>query len=316
MKKIVNYTALFLFISTLFFACDDFVEKDIENETISLLAPGNNLTTVQLTHTFWWDWLEGAEVYNMQIVEGTFSSVTSFILDTTVSKNKFDVTLYPGSFQWRVRGENNGGVTDYSTYNLTIDSTLDISSLQVVLSSPIDNYITNNDSITFVWNSLLNADDYLVEVHQNTWTGSVVFGPQIEASTSLTTTLPEGDLVWGIQARNATSGTSTAFSTRTITIDTTAPDLVTLVLPIDNATLNDTINTYSWTQGSNTGTALVDDIYFYSDAAATTLVKTAQATGTSYQDSLGIGTYYWAVQTTDAAGNIGAFSNLRKVILQ
>ncbi len=316
MKKIVRYTVLLTLTSTIFYACDDFVEKDIENEAINLMAPANGLTTVQLTHTFWWDWMEGAELYNMQLVEGTFSSVTNFVLDTTVSKNKFDITLYPGSFQWRVRGENNAGETAYSTFSLVIDSTLDISSLQVVLSSPSDNFITNNDNIALIWNSLLNADDYLVEVHQNTWTGSAVYGPQIETSTTLTTTLPEGTLVWGVQARNATSGTSTAFSTRTLTIDTTSPNAVSLVLPVDNATLSNVFNNYSWTQGANTGTVLTDDIYFYSDPAATILVKTAQAVGTSYIDSLGIGTYYWAVQSTDAAGNVGPFSNLRKVIIQ
>lgn len=316
MKKIVRNIFLFLLTSITIIACDDFVEKDIENETVNLLAPGNNLTTVQLTHTFWWDWLEGVEVYNMQVVEGTFGSVTSFVLDTTVSKNKFDLTLYPGSFQWRVRGENNGGKTDYTTFSLVIDSTLNISSLQVVLSSPTDNFITNNDNITFVWNSLLNADDYLVEVHQNTWTGSAVFGPQIATSTTLSTTLPEGVLVWGIQARNSTSNSSTAFSTRTITIDTTSPNQVSLVLPLDNAVLSDVFNTYSWTQGANTGTVLTDDIYFYSDAGATTLLKTAQAVGTSYQDSLGVGTYYWRVQSTDAASNIGPFSSIRKVVIQ
>jgi hypothetical protein len=316
MKKIAKYTTLLFIIVTALYACDDFIEPDIKNEIIVLLAPANNLTTVQLTHTFWWDKLDGAESYNMQVVEGTFSSVTKFVLDTTVSKNKFNVTLYPGSFQWRVLGLNNGSETNYSTFSFTIDSTLDISSLQVILSSPSDNYITNNDNITMTWSSLLNADDYLVEVHQNTWSGSAVYGPQIATSTSLTTTLPEGVLVWGVQARNNTSGTSTTFSTRTLTVDTTSPNVVTLVSPADNATLSDVYNTYSWTQGANTGTALTDDIYFYSDATGTTLVKTAQATGTTYQDSLGVGTYYWAVQSTDAAGNIGVFSNLRKVIIQ
>ena len=98
MKKIVNYTALILIISTVFYACDDIIEDDIKNESISLLAPKNNLRTVQLTHTFWWDWLEGAETYNMQIVEGTFSSAINFVLDTMVNKNKFDATYIVSIF--------------------------------------------------------------------------------------------------------------------------------------------------------------------------------------------------------------------------
>ena len=72
MKKTLKIIALFLMITTIFVACDDFVEPDIDNEVVNLLAPANNLTTIQLTHTFWWDHIDGAEAYNMQIVEGTF----------------------------------------------------------------------------------------------------------------------------------------------------------------------------------------------------------------------------------------------------
>lgn len=316
MKKILKYILLLILPATLLFACEDFIEEDIDSETISLLAPANNLTSIQLTHTFWWDWLDGAESYNMQLVEGSFTSVTKFLLDTTITKNKFQYTLYPGSFQWRVKGMNNGSETYFTTFSLTIDSSLDISSQQIILSSPTDNYITNNPNITFNWNSLLNADNYLIEVHENTFSGSLIYGPQVTASTSHIATLPEGILVWGVQGRNSTSNTSTSFSTRTLTIDTTSPAIVTLVSPADNATLNDVYNTYTWNQGVNTGTTLTDDIYFYSDASATNLVKTMQAVGTSHQDSLGIGTYYWRVQSTDAAGNIGPASNIRKVTIQ
>ena len=316
MKKTLKYIFLLILPITLLFACDDFIEEDIDDEAVSLLAPANNLTTIQLTHTFWWDWLDGAETYNMQLVEGGFGNVTKFLLDTTITKNKFQYTLYPGDFQWRVKGMNNGSETYFTTFSLTIDSSLDISSQQIVLSSPTDNYITNNPNITFNWNSLLNADDYLIEIHENTFSGNLVFGPQVTSGTSYNTTLPEGTLVWGVQGRNATSNTSTPFATRTLVIDTTKPNIVTLVLPADNATLNDVYNTYSWTQGANTGTALTDDIYFYSDAGATNLVKTIQAVGTSHQDSLGTGTYYWRVQSTDAAGNVGVASNIRKVTIQ
>src|SRR5690606_39775442 len=142
----------------------------------------------------------------------------------------------------------------YTTYTLTIDSSLDITTQQVILSNPTDGIITNNDSVTFSWNSLLNADDYLVEIHQNNWSGSLVLGPQIVNGTSFSTTLTEGTFDWGVQARNHTSNTSSPFSIRTITIDTTSPNVVTLVSPPDNSTLTNAYNTYTWTQGINTGT--------------------------------------------------------------
>ena len=89
-----------------------------------------------------------------------------------------------------------------------------------------------------------------------------------------------------------------------------------IVSPADNVILSDIYNTYTWTQGANTGTALIDNISFYSDAGAINLVKSIQAVGTSQQDSLGVGIYYWRVQSTDAAGNIGPNSLIRKVTIQ
>ena len=313
MKNPYNPLIGLLFIFTVCFqSCDDLIVEDIENERIMLLAPSNNLTTSRLSHTFWWDILDGAENYNMQLVEGSFGSVTQFILDTNLANNKFDYTLYPGSFQWRVKGLNNGGETYYTTFNLTIDSSLNISNQQLILSAPTDNFITNNDYVTFSWNSLLNADDYLIEVHENTWSGNLVHGPQVTTNLSYSTTLPEGTHVWGVQARNSSSNSSTAFSTRTVTIDTTSPNIVTLNTPLDNATLSNTFHSYTWTQGSNSGTAISEVIYFYSDAGATNLVKSANAVGSSHSDSLGLGTFYWRVQSTDAAGNIGSMSVIRQ----
>jgi hypothetical protein len=315
MNRKVKYNLLFLITTMLFCSCEDFIEPDIEHEVIHLLAPTNNLITIQLTHTFWWDFLDGTEVYNMQIVEGTFASAIQLILDTTINTNKFDATLPPGSFQWRVRGENNGGETNYTTFNLEIDSALDISSLGVVLNTPSIDFITNSTSVEFSWSALLNADDYLIEVHKNTWSGAVAFGPEIESITNLTTTLGEGVFVWGVQARNSTSATSTAFTTRTFTVDTTTPSPPLLVTPSNNSTVNNGSNTYTWTQGANTGTALTDHIYFYTDVLGATPIKDASAVGLSYRDSLAPGTYYWAVRSTDAALNIGEFSDLYKVVI-
>ncbi|PCI94574.1 MAG: hypothetical protein COB15_13715 [Flavobacteriales bacterium] len=305
------------------FSCDDFVEKDIENEAISLLSPKNNLLTIQPTHTFWWDLLEGAEVYNMQIVEGTFSAVTYLVLDTTINNNKFSVTLYPGSFQWRVRGQNNGGETHYTTFNLTIDSTLDISNIHVPLSLPLDNEITNSDSITFTWQSITGADVYNIEIHDGAW-GTQYSTPASMTATTYTEVLPEGIYVWAVSGFNNTTLTSTPFENppRSLTIDTTTPGIAILNLPNHNDLLFDTLNTYTWTQDANTGggtpTALTDKIYFYSDSGTTIIAgfpKPITSGTTQYVDSIGVD-HFWKVETEDAAGNVAYMTNLRKARIQ
>lgn len=322
MKKILRYSSLFLIIAALLYSCDDFVEPDIDNEVVNLLSPKNNLLTIQPTHTFWWDLLDGAEVYNMQIVEGTFSAVTYLVLDTTIKKNKFDVTLYPGSFQWRVRGENNGGETDYTTFNLVIDSTLDISSIQMTLLSPGVTEITNSDSITFTWQSISNADVYNIEIHDGAW-GNQFSAPASQAATTYSQVFPEGTYVWAVSGFNNTTLTSTPFANppRTLIIDTTAPDVTALIVPAHNDVLNDTINTYTWSQAASTGggtpTALIDKIYFYSDSGSTIIGSAVTIpTGTfQYKDSIGQD-HYWKVETEDAAGNVAVLSEIRKVQIQ
>lgn len=323
MKTIVRNTLILTLLAPLFYACDDFIEENIEKDTINLLSPRNNLTTIQPTHTFWWDWLDGAETYNMQIVEGTFSSVTTFILDSTITNNKFDVTLYPGNFQWRVRGENNGSETSYTTFNLSIDSTLDISALSVILGSPSDNIITNNDSIDFTWAVLANADVYNIQIHEDVWGVSPFSAPAGTVTTSYSERLPEGVYVWGVQATNNATLSSTGYTNppRTITIDTTAPSLPTLVLPVNNDTIPQAFYTYQWSQGASTGggtpTSVTDSIYFYSDTLGTSLIDVISipSGSTSYSDSLGVD-HYWTVRSTDAAGNVGAFAGIRKVYVQ
>lgn len=315
MKKIIKSSLLLVLLSTLFYSCDDFIEEDITNERISLIAPANNIVTIQLTHTFGWNELEDAEQYNLEIVEGTFTAVTSFVLDTTVGSNRFRTTLYPGNFEWRVRGENNGSETDYTTFSISIDSSLDISSQQVILTSPNDFSIADDNTITFDWNNLLNADSYQVEIYENSLTGALIFGPDIVTTNSIEITgLPEGTLIWAVQARNTVSSSSTNFSTRTIVIDTTAPNQISLISPSNGALLNDTTNTYTWTQGANSGTDLTDMVYFYSDSAVTLIpgFPVAVSSLTTYTDSIGFD-HFWRVQSVDAAGNQGPFSELRRV---
>lgn len=294
------------------FSCNDFIEKKITNDTITLLAPSNNTSTTQLTHTLWWERLDGAEQYNLQIVEGSFTSVTTFILDSITGNNTFDITLYPGTFTWRVKGVNNGYETAYTTYTLNIDSTFDVSAQQILLSSPEDNYISNTTNISLSWNSLSNADDYTIEIYENAWQESLVHGPVTTTESSYNVSLGEGIYSWGIQGNNTSSSTSTDFFTRTLTIDTTSPGAATLTSPADSASLSNTYHNFTWTQASDNGTALTDNIYYYSDATATTLIKSVEEISSGYSDSLGIGTYYWRVRSVDAAGNVGAFSAIRK----
>ena len=89
MNRIVKYSFI-IFLVGLFMACTkDFIQKDIKNDIVNIIAPVDNMNTPNNTITFWWDELEGAEKYNLQIVKPSFDSITQLIVDTNVIINKF-----------------------------------------------------------------------------------------------------------------------------------------------------------------------------------------------------------------------------------
>lgn len=312
MKTLCKHLPILLFTIGLF-SCKDFIEEDISRDMVVLRAPANNLQTVILTHTFWWDELDGSEQYNMQIVEGTFSSAIRLLLDTTIGLNKFNYTLYPGSFQWRVKGINNGSETYYTTYSLVVDSTNDITTQTVVLSSPSADFFSNLNSNTLRWDDIYLASNYNLDIRENSWSSNSVVGfPTSTTNLEYTVVLPDGIYEWGIQAENSVSNTFTGYSKRTLTVDTGVPDSVALSLPLNNAILGDSNYTYTWTHPTtDSGTTLTDSIFFYSDISGSILFKSGSGTSNNYTDSLGTGTYYWRVRSSDKAGNVGGFSTMR-----
>ena len=46
----------------------DIVEINLEGKYVAVIAPQENYVTTTLTHTFWWEELEGATGYELQIV--------------------------------------------------------------------------------------------------------------------------------------------------------------------------------------------------------------------------------------------------------
>lgn len=312
MKTLCKHLPLLLFTIVLF-SCKDFIEEDISRDMVVLRAPANNLQTVILTHTFWWDELDGSEQYNMQIVEGTFSSAIRLLLDTTIGLNKFNYTLYPGSFQWRVKGINNGSETYYTTYSLVVDSTNDITTQTVVLSSPSADFFSNLNSNTLRWDDIYLASNYNLDIRENSWSGNSVAGfPFSTTNLEYTVVLNDGIYEWGVQGENSVSNTFTGYSKRTLTVDTGVPDTVALSLPLNNAILGDSNYTYTWTHPTtDSGTTLTDSIFFYSDINGSVLFKSGSGTSNNYTDSLGMGTYYWRVRSSDKAGNVSGFTTMR-----
>jgi len=119
--KSIKILLLFLLLIG-FTTCEDIIEVNLSDFNVSLLAPTNGLSTTDSDHKFYWENLKGAEEYNLQIVSPRFSSISKFVLDTTITDNNFDFTLSPDEYEWRVKAINASSHTDYSVFNLTIGS--------------------------------------------------------------------------------------------------------------------------------------------------------------------------------------------------
>ena len=117
MKKLYAYILLVLLLA----ACEEALETVLTGKKVILLAPVNNLNTTDTLHTFYWENLNGAVLYQLQVVSPKFDSITRLIMDTTIGRNTFSIDLDTGTYQWRVKALNfstESGNSD--TWNLKI----------------------------------------------------------------------------------------------------------------------------------------------------------------------------------------------------
>ena len=95
-------------------SCNQVFEKPLENDSVELTAPVNNLVTTIQNNTFAWEELNGALNYRLQIVSPRFDSIARFVIDSTVNRTNLNLTLDTGKYEWRVKGLNNSSSSLYS----------------------------------------------------------------------------------------------------------------------------------------------------------------------------------------------------------
>lgn len=304
MKALSNLATFTLLVSTIAFTgcTTDFIVKNISKDKINLLSPADSFHAQSSQITFWWDELDGADEYELQIVSPSFNYIQQLLLDSVTSLHQFNMNLSPGTYQWRVRGKNNGYETDYATRTFFVDTTTDLSNVTITLLSPADNLFTNKDTITFKWDTITGADDYRFQLVNNT-SGSTIYD-NTTSDDSIQQILAEGAYTWKVRAQNNFS--NSLYSQRTITIDLTPLVAPTIVSPLYGDTLS-APHTLVWTADPS---SVYDSLYIYTDVTLTNIVSKIQSTITSYNFENGINNdnYYWRVKSFDAAGNGSSFS--------
>lgn len=312
MKKLLLFTVL---AGLLFTECrKDFIVENIDKKTLVINAPANNTSTTLNLVTFWWDELYGAEQYNLQIVKPDFSKPLQLLLDTNTRLNKFNFSLKPGAYQWRIRATNAGHATEYQVFNLTIDTTSDLSLQFVNLVAPVNGAVTGNTLVTFSWSTLASAKKYRLQINNGllldtTLSGRNSLSYALKAAQNATTAY-----TWNVKAINDASESQFNTTSFSFVVDRKGPATPVLVSPLHAATLSST-DSLKWTRGSD---ALYDSVYVADDTTfanyqqlsinASNIKISEFNLAASPQGSY----YWWKVRSFDAYGNPSGYSLRRK----
>jgi len=301
-----DYILYIIGISIMMFAgCTDIVEPNISKESVVLLAPANNMETIYSAQTFWWEELQSTNSYSLQIVTPGFDYVERLILDTIIENNKFSISLFPGEYQWRVKGLNYSYHTDYTTFTLTIDSSLDLRHQMVVLVTPINLDTTNINSQELRWEKLYNADEYILSIENPLGTTSF---DTVSSNSFLININMEGNYIWKVKAVNNYSETvffqrSFYYSNRTLT----SPILLN---PANESTYNTSdVIQFSWERDNVTIPSIKDSIYISRDSLFSNIAFKSYLQLPNYESDFDKGDYYWRVKSIDKAGNYSNFSH-------
>ena len=298
-------------------SCDAIIEPSISKSTVQLEAPSDEYTSTNYTVNFWWDEVDHALSYHLQVVTPNFASPGSLVLDTVIKKNTFSFTLNPGNYQWRVMAQNGSSQTDYTTPRSFAVAATSIKQQSVQLSSPLNNFITSQSTVVFQWGSLYGATKYHVEIDTNNFTNesALILNTIIPGQQLNFTFLKDQVYQWRIRAENDTAQSQWS-AINLVTYDHTPPKQVNLVSPTDGQTLSLPVPL----QWNASVSASKYKVYVYKSDAISLYNQNfpVQVGTTSYSFNLGNSgdKVYWKVTALDAAGNEGQASELRSFVLQ
>lgn len=308
--------ALVFCVSALLFSCDDIIEEDLSNDIVQTVYPTEGSVVESNVVSFSWNELDGADDYRVQVYDLNQVKVH----DTLVNNTYVSLPMTQGGYQWRVRGENSAYQSTYSfPIYFEVEETLILTNQQVILTSPSNNYITNNVNVSLNWDDLAAAEFYNLEIVKNSSLIVYQSGDITDTNFTLGNTILDEDAIytWKVKAINNTNSTETVFSSRTLSIDTVVPNQPQNTLPANNSSQSSasTIN-FSWTIPADSGAVQSSISYIIeiaSDTAFTNIMQSSNVNGTNFSQSFSIvGDYYWRITAKDAAGNNGTASNYFK----
>ncbi|MHC0446357.1 hypothetical protein ACWA1F_13185 [Flavobacterium sp. 3-218] len=302
-KSFFKYFSLLLLLT--FISCEEILMvDDISKSEVSLTAPGNNAVISFSGITFSWDNVENADKYQLQVATPNFETPQQIVLDTLVSKNSFTQQLNIGKYEWRVRAVNSAYETAYSKRSFEILNNDDFQNNTVILLTPTNNLTTKTADQKLSWDAIIGATTYQVQILDE---NNTLVKDQSSETTVFNFTFDEGKYTWKVRASNGAA--ETLYTSRSILVDTKAPNTPTPTNPVNASTTTNTSINFQWNRTPITGSPEKDSLYVYTESALTNLHFKDKGTS-PYNKTMTKGTYYWFVKSFDDAGNESARSTV------
>lgn len=314
-KKLINIALILIVIFS--WGCHLVFEEDIDNKNMVIFIPSDNYISTESNLSFWWEEIEGADYYQINVYKINNGHVSGLLTDTNLSSNQFEWSFSPGDYEWSIQAFNSAYTSNTTIRKFSIDSSLNINSSKVIQIIPYANSFINNKVVFLKWLTVYNAEKYFIQVKDQ---NNIYIGTQLMADTnfiqipneSLLDTLNEGTYEWTIHAENSYS--VSLKSSQIFHIDRTNPGNINILTPSNNAILLDSLIHFSWVSGSDNHWSF-DSLFIYDDTLALNLVYKNEVLYQNYKDSIGPGEYFWQIKSFDKAGNF-SFSQFSKFQVQ
>ncbi|MBD1363813.1 hypothetical protein IDJ77_08315 [Mucilaginibacter sp. ZT4R22] len=315
--KPLHYICLFVALFAMV-SCKELIEPSIQKRPVNLLAPGQGFESKNYNVTFWWDDVEDALQYRLQIVTPGFDNIGALFADTLVKgSNKITLSLTPGVYEWRLRAENGSSETVFSQPRKFTIVQSSIGNQAVQLTAPTNGALTNQQGVTFQWGSLYGATTYRLQIDTNNFADTVklIYNHQLPGLQFSFSFPRDQQYQWRVRAENDTARAQWS-TVRTIRFDHTPPGQVTLSGPGKAEVVALPVSL----QWNSVATASVYKLYVFKGDSTTNYNNSFPVIidGTNRSFNLGnpADRIYWKVSALDAVGNEGQASVLRNFVVK
>jgi hypothetical protein len=98
------------------------IEEELDDQEISQKAPGDGAVLKDENVSFWWTRIENITGYQLLVITPEFKKIERIVIDSTLTKERFDCKLSNGVYEWLVRAFNteNELVSDTLKFEVSI----------------------------------------------------------------------------------------------------------------------------------------------------------------------------------------------------